>query len=204
MHAVRLGSLLASSEQPVFIDFLIGLLLICTHSYTMLVGEEHFSSVPPFRGNIVLLQMLSVNFTDCRMIYEEISVNVLCSLRTSDLAVFSFQHHQMHHHITKCSRKEIFYKNLLLSQCPRPSPFHALLLLVALFKGDRLSVVSAHIVQVFDLVDSDNPVFARESLLQRRKLGSLRGHFGASDSVLGLAGREEGIVIVVGHLVPRI
>ena len=77
------------------------------------------------------------------------------------------------------------------------------LLLVTLIKRDCACMVPADIVKVLDLVDADNPILARERLVERAELGPLLRKPGAADAVLGLARGEERVVIVVGHFVPR-
>jgi len=52
-------------------------------------------------------------------------------------------------------------------------------------------VVSAHIVEVLDLVDSDDPILAGEGFLNCVESWALSWHFDASDSILRLSGREE-------------
>ena len=64
-------------------------------------------------------------------------------------------------------------------------------------------MVPADIVKVLDLIDADDPVLARECLVQCAELGPLLREPGAADTVLGLARGEERVVVVVGHFVPR-
>jgi len=93
-------------------------------------------------------------------------------------------------------------KNLLLNpQNPSPLPLTRLLALVALLKRRRLLQRPAEVVGLLDLVDADDPVLAGEGLLDGAELGAHGGQLGAADAVLGLAGGEERVVVVVGHLV---
>ena len=59
----------------------------------------------------------------------------------------------------------------------------------------------AQIIQILNLIDPNNPILARESLLQRLDLWALSRHLALSDPIHGLSGREERVVVVVGHLV---
>ena len=63
-------------------------------------------------------------------------------------------------------------------------------------------MVSSYVIKVFDLVDPDDPVLARERLFQSAELRALLWESGAADSVLSLTRREERIIVVVGHFVP--
>ena len=63
-------------------------------------------------------------------------------------------------------------------------------------------VVSANIIKVFDLVDSDDPILAGECLVQGVERGTNFWKLNSTDSVLGLSGWEERVVVVVRHLVP--
>ena len=90
---------------------------------------------------------------------------------------------------------------LLNSQNPSPLPLTRLLALVALLKRRRLLQRPAEVVGLLDLVDADDPVLAGEGLLDGAELGADGGQLGAADAVLGLASGEEGVVVVVGHLV---
>ncbi len=69
--------------------------------------------------------------------------------------------------------------------CTFPGP-HLPLLLVALFKRCCALVVSPNIVQVLHFVDADDPVLARESLLEYAQLGTLSRKSRASDTILCL------------------
>lgn len=91
---------------------------------------------------------------------------------------------------------------LLDSQGSGTLSLRSFLLLVALVKGDCVVVVAAQVVKVLDLVDSDDPVLAGEGFLDRGELRALGGETDTADTVLGLAGGEEGVEVVVRHLVP--
>lgn len=85
---------------------------------------------------------------------------------------------------------------------PRPSPLPRLnLLLVPLFKSNRILVRSAQVIKILDLVNSNDPVLTGECLLESGELGSLGGDLASSHTVGGLTGGEEGVVVVVAHLV---
>jgi hypothetical protein len=63
-------------------------------------------------------------------------------------------------------------------------------------------VISAYIIQVLDLVDSDDPVLTREGFLDGIEDGADIWKLNASDTILRLSCGEERVVVVVGHLVP--
>lgn len=63
-------------------------------------------------------------------------------------------------------------------------------------------MIPSQVVQVLDFVDPDNPVLRRERFLERVESGRLGGETGASDTILGLAGGEESVIVVVRHFVP--
>lgn len=58
-------------------------------------------------------------------------------------------------------------------------------------------MVSADVIKVLDLVDSDDPVLAGEGFLDCVEDWADVGHLDASDAVLCLSGWEEGVVVVV-------
>ena len=91
--------------------------------------------------------------------------------------------------------------NLLDSQHPSALPLARLLALVALLESRSLLQRPAEVVGLLDLVDTDDPVLTGEGLLNSAELGALGGQLGATDAVLSLAGGEERVVVVVGHLV---
>jgi hypothetical protein len=91
--------------------------------------------------------------------------------------------------------------NLLDSQHPSALPLTRLLALVALVERRSLLQSPAKVIRLFDLVDADDPVLAGEGLLDGAELGADGGQLGAADAVLRLAGGEEGVVVVVRHLV---
>lgn len=63
-------------------------------------------------------------------------------------------------------------------------------------------MISTDIVQVLDLVDADDPILAREGFFECIELGAFGGETRATDAILGLAGREETVVVVIRHFVP--
>ena len=98
-------------------------------------------------------------------------------------------------------RAQVTKGPLLNSQYPSALPLTRLLALVALLEGRSLLQSSAQVVGLLDLVDADDPVLAGEGLLDGAELGANGGQLGAADAVLGLTGREERVVVVIGHLV---
>jgi len=58
-------------------------------------------------------------------------------------------------------------------------------------------MISADIVEILDLVDADDPVLAGKRLLNNIKGGALVWQPNASNSIRGLPGREEVVVVVV-------
>src|SRR3954452_20327276 len=88
-------------------------------------------------------------------------------------------------------RPEIY--SLFLPQHPRSSSLGtaAPLLLVSLVKRDSTCMVSAYVVEVFNLIDPDNPVLACKCLFQRAERRALLRQSSAADAVLGLTGGEE-------------
>ena len=91
---------------------------------------------------------------------------------------------------------------LLGSQNTRASSLNGPLTLLAPVKGRSAHVVTVKVVKILDLVDPDDPVFTGKGLLHRRQLGSFGGESHTTDTVDGLTLLEEGVVVVVGHLVP--
>ena len=63
-------------------------------------------------------------------------------------------------------------------------------------------MISPNVIQILDLVDPNDPIFACESFLQRTELGSLRRQARSSNPVLSLSRREQRVVVVVRHLIP--
>lgn len=92
--------------------------------------------------------------------------------------------------------------HLINAQHSRAPALSGLLLLCTLVKGTCALVVSAEVVEILDLVDTDDPVLAGEGLLDSGKLRALSRKTNIADTVHGLALREEVVVVVVGHLVP--
>lgn len=87
-------------------------------------------------------------------------------------------------------------------QYPRAPPFRRSLLLVTFLKRNSASVVPTHIVEIFDLVDPNDPIFTCVSFFERAELRAFRRYLRSSNSVLRLSGWEEGVEVVVGHFVP--
>lgn len=92
--------------------------------------------------------------------------------------------------------------NSIHTKHSRASALTGLLSLVALLERGCAVVVSSEVIIVLDLVDSDDPVLTGEGLLHGREFGTLIWQAGATDTVGSLACWEEGVVVVVGHLVP--
>lgn len=59
-------------------------------------------------------------------------------------------------------------------------------------------MIASKVIKILDLVDPNNPVLTRERFLDCREFRALVWKTGATDSVLSLAGWEEGIEVVVG------
>lgn len=77
------------------------------------------------------------------------------------------------------------------------------LLLVTFIKCHSAGMISAEIIQILDLIDTNDPVLASESLLNGAELRTLGRETSTADTVGGLSGREKGVVVVVRHLVPK-
>ena len=91
----------------------------------------------------------------------------------------------------------------LLPKHPGPLPPPDLrLLLMALLKRLCTLMVPPHIIQRLHLVDPNNPVLARERLVERGQLGPDEGQLGAADAVLRRLAAVQVVVAVVGHFVP--
>lgn len=58
-------------------------------------------------------------------------------------------------------------------------------------------MIPTHVVKILDLIDPDDPVLASKGLLYSVQNGSDFWHLNTTDSVHGLSGREESVVIVV-------
>lgn len=93
---------------------------------------------------------------------------------------------------------------LLGPQDTRALALGGALALVALVKGHRVVVVTAEVVEILDLVDTDDPVLTGERLLERVQLRAFRGESRSTHAVNGLAGTEQGVEVVVGHFVPAV
>ncbi len=98
------------------------------------------------------------------------------------------------------------YSNILLcllySQYPGAFAFRGSLLLVTLIKRLSALVITTEIVKVLDLVNSYDPILTGKGLLNSAKFGTFARQPRTTNSVLGLPGREERVVVVVRHLVP--
>jgi len=68
-------------------------------------------------------------------------------------------------------------EDLLHPQHTRASPVCCLFLLVTLVESHRTRMVSTHVVEVFHLVDPDDPIFACEGLLERVELRAFSRQF---------------------------
>lgn len=93
--------------------------------------------------------------------------------------------------------------NLLGSQNARALLFGGTLPLQALVEGSGVAVVSAKVVQVLDLVETDDPVLTGERLLEGVELRALCRQSRTTNPVNGLTRWEERLVVVVGHFVPE-
>ncbi len=58
-------------------------------------------------------------------------------------------------------------------------------------------MVTTKIVEIFDLVDSDDPILTCECLLEGVQNRALVGEFRIPDAILSLSSREEVVVVVV-------
>lgn len=94
------------------------------------------------------------------------------------------------------------HNHLVKAESAGASLLDRLLLFAALLKGCDRSMVSAKVVQVLDLVDTDDPVLAGECLLHSVEDWAFRGETSTTDSVGSLSWREETAEVVVRHLVP--
>jgi hypothetical protein len=64
-------------------------------------------------------------------------------------------------------------------------------------------MISADIVKVFDLVNSNDPVLAGKTFLNRIEDRSNFWQSSTTDTILSLSRREKGVIVVVGHLIPK-
>jgi len=62
-------------------------------------------------------------------------------------------------------------------------------------------MIPSEIVEIFDLVNPDDPVLAREGLFERAEFGPCSWQPRTTHAVCSLARREERIVVIVRHLV---
>lgn len=77
-----------------------------------------------------------------------------------------------------------------------------LLLLLSLFEGCRGGVISPNVIEILDLVNSDDPVFTGECFLQSVQNRAFFWKSDATNTVRSLTGREKVLVVVIRHLVP--
>lgn len=63
-------------------------------------------------------------------------------------------------------------------------------------------MVSANVVKVLDLVNSNDPVLTSEGFLDGVEDWANFWHSGATNTVLCLSRWEKGVIVVVRHLVP--
>lgn len=64
-------------------------------------------------------------------------------------------------------------------------------------------MIPAYVVKIFDFVDSDDPVLAGEGFFNTVESWTNIWQLDAPDSILRLPSREERVVVVVRHLIPR-
>lgn len=100
------------------------------------------------------------------------------------------------------SRKGSLDTSLLRPQNTRSLLLSRLFALISSVKGDGVAVVSAQVVEVLDLIDTDNPVFTGEGFFQSRELRAFGGEFGPTYTVSSLAHWEKLVEVVVRHFVP--
>ena len=58
-------------------------------------------------------------------------------------------------------------------------------------------MVPANVIKILDFVDPNNPILACESFLKCVELRTLGWKTASPNTILGLAGWEEGVVIIV-------
>lgn len=63
-------------------------------------------------------------------------------------------------------------------------------------------MISSDVIQLFDLIYPNDPILTRERLLESVQLWILSRKSGPSNPILGLPRREEGVVVVIRHLIP--
>lgn len=86
---------------------------------------------------------------------------------------------------------------LLRSQNPGSAPLGRLSLLVALIERHSAGMVSTKVVQILDFVDADNPVLARKGFFKSIELGTFSWKARPTNTILGLARWEEGVIVIV-------
>ena len=83
------------------------------------------------------------------------------------------------------------------------SLLRGLFLLVPSIERRSRSVVPAYIIKIFDFVDSDDPVLAGEGFFNTVESWANIWQLDAPNSILRLSSREERVVVVVRHFIPR-
>jgi hypothetical protein len=83
------------------------------------------------------------------------------------------------------------------------SLLRGLFLLVPSIERRSRSVVPAYIIKIFDFVDSDDPVLACEGFFNTVESWANIWQLDAPNSILRLSSREERVVVVVRHFIPR-
>lgn len=81
-------------------------------------------------------------------------------------------------------------------------PPHSLLLLDTLFEAIGRSMISTNVVEILDLVESYDPVLTGEDFLDCVERWTDIWHLDATNTILRLSWREEGVVVVIRHFVP--
>lgn len=65
-------------------------------------------------------------------------------------------------------------------------------------------MIPTNIVQILDLVDTDDPILTGEGLFKGIELRTFDWEPRATHTILGLAMREEVVVVIVRHFIPMI
>ena len=92
---------------------------------------------------------------------------------------------------------QILQNLLLSSQNPRSAPLRRLFLLISFIECYSIRMISTDIVQILDLVYSDNPVLACERLLERVERRAFVRHSSSSYPILGLPRWKKCVEVVV-------
>lgn len=83
------------------------------------------------------------------------------------------------------------------------SLLNRLLLLLPTAKGTRFKMITANVVKILDLVNTDEPILTGEGFLQYIECGACIGHFNTPDSINDLSRGVRLVEVVVRHLVPE-